>query len=370
VQNHAPTGSNPRDSTTTPQQQEFVSTKKDDEFAHLDDFPWSDDDAFVVPSEPNDIPETVVVPLTNKSVPNEDSIVHRALLAPTNHEDAPHPLLDETSSSNQQQQQSISESDTVTLGFSNPLADRRLEIDPCYFAPEPFRKRPPPVVHHLTSHNRPQRTCLPVTQLFANPIHLLWKHKFAKFNHLQSEVANALVRTNDTIVVSAPTGAGKTAVFEMAMARHLQHDIQQLRQSTNDWHQQQLPMYRKMVYLAPSKALCEERYEDWSKRLAELKLGIRVAMITGDAEPRDSYRDIATSHLIVSTPEKWDSLTRRWSENYTLFASVKLVLIDEVHQIGDPSRGACLETVLCRMKTIHRASQNYTMTEDQIKTSK
>jgi ATP-dependent DNA helicase HFM1/MER3 len=39
------------------------------------------------------------------------------------------------------------------------------------------------------------------------------------FNHMQSEMANVLANSDDNVIVSAPTGAGKTALFEMAMAR-------------------------------------------------------------------------------------------------------------------------------------------------------
>mmetsp|Transcript_20868 Transcript_20868/g.30891 ORF Transcript_20868/g.30891 Transcript_20868/m.30891 type:complete len:441 (-) Transcript_20868:3597-4919(-) len=249
--------------------------------------------------------------------------------------------------------------------------ERKAEIEHSYYTPAPYDKRPPPIIHRLSLQSRPlhTRTQFLVRNLFKAPVIKLWRNNFDKFNHLQSEVSSVLVNTNDMVVVSAPTGAGKTAVFEMAMARHIASDLDVLKQST-DWQQRQLPSYRKIVYISPSKALCEERYDDWSRRLAEIKIGIRAAMITGDAEPGDCYRDIATSHLILTTPEKWDSLTRRWTENYTLFASVKLVMVDEVHLLGDPSRGSCLEAVICRLKTIFRATQNYHISESQIAISR
>ena len=104
--------------------------------------------------------------------------------------------------------------------------------------------------------------------------------------------------------------------------------------------------------------MCEERYEDWSRRLSSLQLGIQVSMITGDAEPGHCFGDLTLSQFILTTPEKWDSLTRRWTENFFLMASVKLLMIDEVHLLGDPSRGSCLEAIVTRMKTIQQASQN------------
>jgi DEAD/DEAH box helicase len=250
-------------------------------------------------------------------------------------------------------------------------SDRKTEVDPALYSPPRYYHKQPPIVHQLSLHNRPKhvRKYIPVTQLFKSPISALWKSKFDKFNTLQSEVSTVLVSKNDNVVVSAPTSSGKTAVFEMAMARHISMDLEVLRESS-DWRQKQLPKCRKIVYISPSKALCEERYEDWSHRLSDLKLGITSAMITGDAEPGEAFRSIASSHLILTTPEKWDSLTRRWTENFVLFGSVKLILVDEVHLLGDACRGCCLESVLCRMKTIVRAAQACEMNENQIKTSR
>lgn len=66
-------------------------------------------------------------------------------------------------------------------------------------------------------------------------------------------------------------------------------------------------------------------------------------MVTGDANS-----DIASVHVVLTTPEKWDSITRKWTDNLYLIGSVKLLLIDEVHLLGDGSRGGCLETIICR----------------------
>ena len=229
------------------------------------------------------------------------------------------------------------------------------EVDPSLYQPLPYRNRQDPIVHYLSIHNRPMqiRQKISVKDLFSSPIHKLWESKFDTFNSLQSEVANSLAHSNDSLVVSAPTGAGKTALFEIAMARLFANDLQE--QSRPVGAQQQVTNRRKILYVAPSKALCEERYEDWSRRLTAMGIGIQCAMITGDAEPGDSFRELAAANVILATPEKWDSLTRRWTEHAFLFGSVKLLMIDEVHLLGDGSRGCCLESMVCRMKTIQRA---------------
>eukprot|EP00537_Pseudo-nitzschia_pungens_P006262 CAMPEP_0172376338 /NCGR_PEP_ID=MMETSP1060-20121228/66435_1 /TAXON_ID=37318 /ORGANISM="Pseudo-nitzschia pungens, Strain cf. cingulata" /LENGTH=426 /DNA_ID=CAMNT_0013103831 /DNA_START=115 /DNA_END=1392 /DNA_ORIENTATION=+ len=182
---------------------------------------------------------------------------------------------------------------------------------------------------------------------------------------------NVLSNSDDNVALSAPTGAGKSTIFEMAVARFLTMDLKAQEQITGP--SSVISKARKIVYIAPNKALCEERYKDWSQKLQSMNLGLKVSLITGqDAgskQAMSSFTDLIDGHLIVTTPEKWDSMTRRWNEKFFLFASVKLLLLDEVHLLGDISRGWCLESVITRMKTIHRAARKLDTTIDYIRTS-
>ena len=60
-------------------------------------------------------------------------------------------------------------------------------------------------------------------------------------------------------MVAAPTGSGKTGVFELAIARLLNAE---LRGGEGGW---------KIVYIAPVKALCSERVLDWRKKLSKVR---------------------------------------------------------------------------------------------------
>jgi replicative superfamily II helicase len=258
----------------------------------------------------------------------------------------------------------------VDLSSVNDAIDEKnSEVDLSLYVPQSMDVIQEPIIHHLSPRNRPiqSRRKIPIAQVFQGPVAALWKNKFDVFNHVQSEIANMLAYSDDNVVVSAPTGAGKTAVFEMAMARFFEVDIQ----ATPPGRSQKMVISkrRKIVYMSPSKALCEERYADWSRRLSALNLGIEIAVVTGDGDPSDVYHDLASSHFIITTPEKWDSLTRRWTEKFFLFASVKLFLVDEIHLIGDKSRGCCLEAVICRMKAIQRAASQITVSQADINIS-
>ena len=151
--------------------------------------------------------------------------------------------------------------------------------------------------------------------------------------------------------------SGKTALFEMAMAKLFAGNMSG-RNNRHDKHggmRGYVSKGRKVVYIAPNKALCEERQSDWSTRLVDIDPSIVCTTITGDANASSSYAEIALANLILTTPEKWDSITRRWVDQFVLLSSIKLMLVDEVHRIGETERGGCLESVICRMKTIQRA---------------
>ncbi len=248
------------------------------------------------------------------------------------------------------------------------------EISPSLFAPPAHHdQQSAPIIHRFDCRKHPMHTrqSIPVNSLnstFTSTIvKSFWGLKFDKFNHFQSAMVGSLSHTDNNLVVSAPTGAGKSTIFELAMARFFSMDLKVQRQ------QGVVSNARKIVYIAPSKALCEERYADWSRRLKKMNLGVEVALITGqdkrNEDAANSFDELVAAHLIVTTPEKWDSMTRRWNESFFLFASVKLLLLDEVHLLGDENRGWCVESIVSRMKTIQRAATALSTTKLEISDS-
>jgi antiviral helicase SLH1 len=63
----------------------------------------------------------------------------------------------------------------------------------------------------------------------------------------------------------------------------------------------------KIIYVAPMKALAAEITRKVGKRLAWV--GIRVRELTGDMQL--TRQEIAETQIIVTTPEKWDVVTRK-----------------------------------------------------------
>ena len=57
----------------------------------------------------------------------------------------------------------------------------------------------------------------------------------------------------------------------------------------------------------------------------------RVVELTGDVTP--DMRAIARADLIVTTPEKWDGVSRSW-QTRSYVKAVSLIVIDEIHLLG------------------------------------
>lgn len=81
--------------------------------------------------------------------------------------------------------------------------------------------------------------------------------------------------------------------------------------------------------------------------ISSLSLGAsncRCVELTGDHTP--DLRSLSEAKLVVTTPEKWDGITRSW-ESRAYVREVALVIIDEIHLLG-VERGAVLEAIITR----------------------
>lgn len=107
----------------------------------------------------------------------------------------------------------------------------------------------------------------------------------------------------------------------------------------------------KIIYVAPMKALAAEVTGAFARRLAPL--GLCVRELTGDMQL--TRREIAETQMIVTTPEKWDVITRKGGEA-AVAEAVRLLILDEVHLLND-ERGPVIETLVARTQRQVEASQ-------------
>jgi activating signal cointegrator complex subunit 3 len=110
---------------------------------------------------------------------------------------------------------------------------------------------------------------------------------------------------------------------------------------------------KKVVYSAPMKALAQEIVEKFSSKLKGL--GIIVRELRGDMQLSRAEADSA--HVIVTTPEKWDVVTRKSGTDETSLGNqCGLLIIDEVHLLAD-ERGAVIESVVARLHRLVESRQ-------------
>ncbi|PNY25026.1 helicase mug81 [Tolypocladium capitatum] len=171
---------------------------------------------------------------------------------------------------------------------------------------------------------------LPITALKNPGLEEIYARRFQFFNPMQTQIFHTLYHTAANVLLGSPTGSGKTVAAELAMW----------------WAFRERPK-SKVVYVAPMKALVRERVKDWGGRLAN-PLGLKLVELTGDNTP--DTRTIKDADIIITTPEKWDGISRSW-QTRGYVRQVSLVIIDEIHLLaGD--RGPILEIIVSRMNYI------------------
>lgn len=67
---------------------------------------------------------------------------------------------------------------------------------------------------------------------------------------------------------------------------------------------------KKVIYIAPLKAIAKERLKDWRDRLECGVLKKKVLELTGDYTP--DLDALKKSDCLITTPEKWDGISRNW----------------------------------------------------------
>ncbi len=140
-------------------------------------------------------------------------------------------------------------------------------------------------------------------------------------------VSEGEVLSGNSLVVYAPTGAGKTFVGEMA-AMHA------------------TTAGRRTVYLVPTKALAEEKYVLFTHLYGTL--GLRIVISTRDRRAADRRVSRGQFDLLITVPEKLRFLL---SCAPGVARHLGCLVVDELQLLGDETRGPCLETALAQIKS-------------------
>jgi helicase len=174
----------------------------------------------------------------------------------------------------------------------------------------------------LKSHQFPQSV-----------IDIFTQHNIIDLYPPQTEAINAGALDRKNVLLSVPTAAGKTLIAELCMLKSI------------------LRNNGRCLYIAPLKALVNEKCEDFTKKYSPLNITIGSA--SSDAATSDTI--LSRQQILVATAEKVDALLRaraKW-----LIDSLSVVVIDEIHFLNDASRGPTLEILIARIRQLNPKAQ-------------
>ena len=168
---------------------------------------------------------------------------------------------------------------------------------------------------------------LPVSSLAEHAS--LYSPSFSHFNPIQTQTFSTLYHSDDSVLVGAPTGSGKTICAEFAILRMLNNNPK-----------------GRCVYIAPLAQIADEVYAEWKAKFG--RRGLNVEQLTG--ETATDLKLLERASIVVGTPHRWDLISRRWKQRKNV-QTVALLIVDELHLIGSEP-GPVLEVILSRMRYI------------------
>ncbi len=137
-------------------------------------------------------------------------------------------------------------------------------------------------------------------------------YKGLQLDRFQAE-AIAAINRDTSVIVTAPTGAGKTVIAEYAVEKCLQEN-------------------RRVIYTAPIKALSNQKYRDFYAEYGE-----KIGIVTGDVV-LNPYAQV----LLMTT----EIFRNTIFEDIERLGDVSYVIFDEIHYINDIERGTVWEESL------------------------
>ncbi len=135
------------------------------------------------------------------------------------------------------------------------------------------------------------------------------QYKGLTLDLFQQEAIKA-INHDQSVIVTAPTGAGKTVIAEYAVEKCLQ---------TN----------RRVIYTAPIKALSNQKYRDFQAEYSE-----KIGIVTGDVV-LNPFAQVLLMTTEIFRNTIFDDIEKLHDVSYVIF--------DEIHYINDIERGTVWE---------------------------
>ncbi|WP_393972091.1 ATP-dependent helicase [Oxyplasma meridianum] len=187
---------------------------------------------------------------------------------------------------------------------------------------------------------------------FLDPIIAKWfNSKYEGLTEPQSK-AIPLIHLKKNVLVSSPTGTGKTMTGFLAILNEL------FLMSREDKLEDKI----YCLYISPLKALANDITKNLNNPLNEIyELAkdqdvhlpkIRVAVRSGDTSQGDRQKMLRKPpHILITTPESF-SLALSAPKFREKFKDLKYVILDEIHEISATKRGSLLSVNLERLESV------------------
>ena len=137
-------------------------------------------------------------------------------------------------------------------------------------------------------------------------------YKGLQLDRFQEEAIEA-INKDASVIVTAPTGAGKTVIAEYAVEKCIEEN-------------------RRVIYTAPIKALSNQKYRDFYA-----EYGDKIGIVTGDVV-LNPYAQVLLMTTEIFRNTIFDDIERLQDVSYVIF--------DEIHYINDIERGTVWEESL------------------------
>ncbi|MDH7508705.1 MAG: ATP-dependent helicase [Methanomassiliicoccales archaeon] len=173
--------------------------------------------------------------------------------------------------------------------------------------------------------------------------------KFEDLTEPQS-YAIPLIHRRENVLVSSPTGSGKTLTAFLAIINELVSYSKKGKLEDRVY----------AVYVSPLKALANDINRNLEEPLREMKAlaekkglefpDIRVGVRSGDTSSYERQRMLRRPpHIFITTPESL-ALVLAAPKFRERFSEVEYVIVDEVHELCDSKRGVMLSLTLERLQ--------------------
>lgn len=200
---------------------------------------------------------------------------------------------------------------------------------------------PVPFKHLILPEKAPQHTelldlqPLPISALGNAELEAVYNVEC--FSPIQTQVFNAMFHSDGNVFIGAPPGSDKRVCAEFALMRlWLQRDRS------------------RCVYIAPYDESIEIISTYWKKKFGDVLGGKRFVSLTGETSA--DLKLLEVGDIIFSTPQNWDSISRRWKQRKNV-QNVNLFIVSNIHLIG-ADVGPVIEIILSRMRYISAQLDN------------